>query len=76
MRRRNLLLVVIASSCALSPVPAKVKKELPPKNIILMIGDGMGVAHITAARYVKGLPGMERFRTMGLATTHTDRGMV
>lgn len=41
-----------------------------PRNIILFIGDGMGVAHITAAKTVKGVLAMERFKTVGLVTTH------
>lgn len=41
-----------------------------PKNIILLIGDGMGVAHVTAAKTVGGSLNMERFKTAGLVTTH------
>jgi len=45
-----------------------------PKNIILFIGDGMGVSQLTAAKYVKGELAMERLPVGGLATTHcTDR---
>ncbi len=42
-----------------------------PKNIILLIGDGMGVAQITAGRVVKGSLHLERFRTVGLVATHS-----
>jgi len=41
-----------------------------PKNIILFIGDGMGVAHITAGFTVNGTLHLTRFKTMGLLTTH------
>jgi alkaline phosphatase len=45
-----------------------------PKNIILFIGDGMGVSQLTAAKYVKGELEMERLPIGGLATTHcSDR---
>ncbi len=41
-----------------------------PKNVILIIGDGMGVAHLTAGKYQKGNLALERFSTAGLITTH------
>ncbi len=42
-----------------------------PKNIILFIGDGMGIAQITAGRTVKGKLELERFRDLGLLITHS-----
>lgn len=45
-----------------------------PKNIILFIGDGMGVSQLTAAKYVKGELEIERLPVGGFSTTHcTDR---
>jgi alkaline phosphatase len=41
-----------------------------PKNIILMIGDGMGVSHITAAHTYKGRLELEKFKHVGLLLTH------
>ena len=41
-----------------------------PKNIILYIGDGMGVTHVTAAKTEKGELALDRFRITGLVTTH------
>ena len=52
----------------------------PIKNIIIMLGDGMGVAHRTAARLVRygvtnGTPNdylaMDKFPGTGLVTTHS-----
>ena len=40
-----------------------------PRNIIFLIGDGMGVAHITAAKIVNGSLNMERFKIMGMHVT-------
>jgi len=40
-----------------------------PKNIIFLIGDGMGLAHITGAKIEKGTLAMERAKTIGLFTT-------
>ena len=48
-----------------------------PRNVILLIGDGMGAAHFTAARYARG--DNARIATMpvvGFATTHcADRAV-
>lgn len=43
--------------------------ENKPKNIIFMIGDGMGIGHITAARIEKGPLNLERFKIMGMHMT-------
>jgi alkaline phosphatase len=42
-----------------------------PKNIILFIGDGMGIAHVTAAKTVNGSLHLERFAVAGFLTTHS-----
>lgn len=43
-----------------------------PKNVILLIGDGMGPAHFTAARYARGADKSQigRMPVVGFATTH------
>lgn len=41
-----------------------------PRNIIIMIGDGMGVSQVTAGRTAKGSLSLERFKTLGLLLTH------
>lgn len=41
-----------------------------PRNIILMIGDGMGVSQVTAGRTVKGRLALEKFPHIGLLLTH------
>jgi len=44
----------------------------PPKNIILMIGDGMGVAQIQASMLAKGDQlHMQQFSEIGFMTTHS-----
>lgn len=54
---------------------AEVKK--PPKNVILMIGDGMGLSQITGAMYSnkRGLQ-LERFKNIGLQKTHCKDDLV
>lgn len=42
----------------------------PPRNVILMIGDGMGVAHVTSGHTKKGQLELEQFRHLGLLLTH------
>lgn len=47
-----------------------------PENIILFIGDGMGVSHITAGKVSAGTLNLERFSVVGLVTTHAADGLV
>lgn len=47
-----------------------------PRNIILFIGDGMGVAQVSAGKTVKGTLQLEQFRTAGLLTTHSSDAYV
>jgi len=65
------------SSCATLPND-KFEKRNPvsPNNIILLIGDGMGVSHITAGKIVKGVLNLESFRYMGLLTTHSQNAFI
>jgi alkaline phosphatase len=65
------------SSCATLPND-KFEKRSPvyPKSIILLIGDGMGVSHITAGKIVKGVLNLESFRYLGLLTTYSQDAFV
>lgn len=47
-----------------------------PKNIILMIGDGMGLAQISVARYQKGRLALEDMKCAGFSYTHSLRNFV
>ncbi|MFV1950995.1 MAG: alkaline phosphatase [Nitrospinota bacterium] len=68
-----LLLIVISIS---GVTPASAEENATPKNIILFIGDGMGVSHITAGKIVKGNLNLERFKVIGLLTTHSQSSLV
>lgn len=46
--------------------------DCKPKNIIYLIGDGMGIAQITAARFEKGPLNFERFKVVGLHMTSSN----
>lgn len=50
--------------------------ERPPRNIILFIGDGMGVAQITAGKTAKGTLHLEQCTSGGLLTTHAAQSYV
>lgn len=62
LRYLSLFLIFLFISCN--------KQEAKPKNIILFIGDGMGVSQISALKTVKGTPQMQRFKKSGFVTTH------
>lgn len=48
-----------------------------PKNIVLLIGDGMGITQVTAAMYHHPQPlHMERFPVIGLMKTHSASSRV
>lgn len=47
-----------------------------PKNIILFIGDGMGLSQVTAAQTVKGALTLDHFKSIGLCTTHAANSLV
>lgn len=52
------------------------QSEGVPKNVILFIGDGMGVSHLTAAKITKGKLQMERLGVGGLLMTHSTSSLV
>ncbi len=57
-----------------SHISSEVKK---PKNIILLIGDGMGLSQVsTAIYYKKGKPHFERFNTIGLSKTSSASDLI
>jgi alkaline phosphatase len=55
-------------------LPRPVEVEARPKNIILLIGDGMGLTQISAALYVNGdTLNLAHFPVTGLVKTHSSR---
>lgn len=51
-------------------------EEQTPKNIILFIGDGMGTAHVTAAKITRGRLAMERCTAAGFVTTWSAGALI
>jgi alkaline phosphatase len=45
------------------------QESAKPRNIIMMIGDGMGIAHITATEFEHRELNLRRFKKLGLQTT-------
>ena len=66
------LLIAVFVACSLSIAA----EGAAPKSVILLIGDGMGVSHITAGKYAKGNLALERFKTAGLLTTYSQNALV
>lgn len=85
--KRHLLTILCSFSLVISScVTVQVKDNTvshnsseakKPKNIILMIGDGMGLSEVSAAIYYKeGKPNFERFSTIGLIKTSSASDLV
>ena len=63
-----LLILLIFLNCS--------RNDNYPKNIIIYIGDGMGVAHITAGKIALGTLNLERFPVTGMVTTHSEDQLI
>ena len=57
----NIIIIILAYLLPLLPA-----LMIETQNIIYLIGDGMGIAQITAARFEKGPLNFERFKVVGL----------
>lgn len=68
------LIIFIAVTAAAKLSCARVYET--PRNIILFIGDGMGIAHVTAAKITKGSLNLERLRTGGFVMTNAENRLV
>ncbi len=66
------VLLTVTLACA----SEQVKTQPVPKNIILFIGDGMGVAQITAAKIVNGTLNLQRFKHIGLLMTYSQDELI
>lgn len=78
-----LLFTVLTTSCVSVQVSdnnlnkSTTVTEKKPKNIILLIGDGMGLSQVSAAIYYKnGTPNFERFSTIGLSKTSSSSDLI
>ncbi len=76
-------LALLLSVCVLafqSSRPAELSESKPenfPKNIILMIGDGMGLTQVTAGMYAQTEKlNLEKFPITGLIKTHSAKNLI
>ena len=88
---RTILAVLLLASTAATPALAREKRPAPPaepkaKNVILFIGDGMGISTITAARIYEGQKrgetgeenqlSFEKFPNVALVKTYNTNAQV
>jgi alkaline phosphatase len=52
--------------------PAPEPEETSPKNLVLVLGDGVGLPTWTAAHYAAGMHSLQTLPTRGLASTHAS----
>ncbi|MEQ9301602.1 MAG: alkaline phosphatase [Cyclobacteriaceae bacterium] len=72
-----LLFVLFLQACNSTPPTPVVEEVKKPKNIILLIGDGMGLSQVSSAYYYKeGTPNFSRFKHVGLSRTSTAKQKV
>jgi len=71
----KLLMLIIAGAAVVSCSPSRIgafKTDKKVRNVILMIGDGMGLPHVNAAMTVAGVPlNIQRTEVTGLQTSHS-----
>lgn len=72
------LLIALAISCASIDKAKELKNVIiKPKNIVLLIGDGMGLSQVSASQfYNSGKTNFERFPTIGLIKTSSSSQLV
>ncbi len=68
MRRIKFLVFTLIILLVIS---LQAQQPVKPKNIILMIGDGMGLAQISAGKTYKGQLNLEKMKVVGLLTTYS-----
>ncbi len=65
-----ILVLLICSGYAYTQEPSETAKSNKPRNVILMIGDGMGLSQVSATYYyMDEEPVFSQFRYIGLART-------
>jgi alkaline phosphatase len=73
--RYSAIALLIAAVTAWTGHAAGVQDDVP-RNVILFVGDGMGVSHVTAGKIAGGSLNLERFKVMGLLTTYSQDALI
>ncbi len=80
MKKRILFIAVVCSSFFACEKPSGTnssQESIRPKNIVLMIGDGMGVTQITAGLYTnRNKLNLEQFKVIGLHKSYASNNLV
>lgn len=78
VNRRVAVLFIIATLISAAAGCDRGPSATPPqpRNVVLMIGDGMGLSHITAAMATRDTLHMERLTVGGLVATHPHGSFV
>ena len=70
-------ILLLGCCIAISAISFAQNSETQPKNIILLIGDGMGLSEISAAQfYGKKKSNFDKFNTIGLIKTSSSQQLV
>lgn len=73
--RIKLLMLIVAGATMVSCSPSKIaafKTDMKVRNVIFLIGDGMGLAQVHAAMTAAGVPlNIQRTEVTGLQTSHS-----
>ncbi len=73
----SLGIFIASCSTSLSNEPNKTSTDNKPTNIILMIGDGMGLTQISAGYYANNRKlSLEEFKSIGLVSTHSKSHLI
>ncbi len=76
---KSIFLLLGLTLCSFQNAPRQLEMQANgvPKNIILLIGDGMGLTQITAGMYANGNKlNLERFPITGLMKTHSSSHLI
>ncbi len=74
--KRKILLILCLPLLSLHPLPSE-RAEPHAKNVILMIGDGMGISQITAGMYMNmNRLNLERIKHIGLIKTYSSDNLI
>lgn len=80
MNRKLFLLILIAltiAGCRSVDQAVPIEREAAPRNIIVVIGDGMGATHFTVLDRIRGEEStLRRFASSALVTTHSASSLV
>ena len=70
------MILAMVLAIALSSIGASAAQTAPVKNVIVLVGDGMGVAHTTLTRWYKGSPLAMDEMVSGAIKTYCANSMI